>query len=195
MSITKLAKEDLERLRQNGYTPTDEEVVQLNDLARDIENGKDLTVVNAPRCQLVGENTLLWEPTIGSDIWWHQIGSKCTTDNNFLTFVYFYSLANARNVDKLHELDGCKQIIKAVKKWIKTLCATEGELWSAVLYLKRLDEFKIDYNTKFSDKEYIDQLYSYVIQCASALGKTPDDLRTVTRSQLIELLIQANCRA
>lgn len=170
-------------------------MIRLNDLAKDIESGKDLTVVNAPRVQLVGENTLLWEPTVGSDIWWNSIGKECTTDSHLLPYVYFFSLANSRNVDVLYKLDGSRQITKAVKKWMKTLCATEGELWSAVLYLKRLNELKVDVDAKWSDKEYMAYMYSYIIQCAGALGKTPEELMTVTRSQLIELLIQANIHA
>jgi len=37
--LAKAAREDLKALRANGYSPTDEDIVALNDLALRIERG------------------------------------------------------------------------------------------------------------------------------------------------------------
>jgi hypothetical protein len=60
-----MVKTDLELLRKNGFSPTDEEVVKLNDIALRIEKGKEISPVNMPRIAHAG-NITLHEPTIGS---------------------------------------------------------------------------------------------------------------------------------
>lgn len=63
--LTETAKNDLAALRQQGFKPTDEEVVALNDLAIRIERGKDTTPANMPRVAFAG-NIVLHEPTVGA---------------------------------------------------------------------------------------------------------------------------------
>lgn len=48
----------------------------------------------------------------------------------------FFMLANARNLDYLNTLENDSDIRNAVKKWMKGVQATEGELWRALLYVK-----------------------------------------------------------
>lgn len=71
--FSELAKQDLISLRQQGFQPTDEDVIKLNDLAMKIEHGKDTTVANAPRIAFAG-NVVLHEPTIGALQWWFNFG-------------------------------------------------------------------------------------------------------------------------
>lgn len=52
--ISELAKQDIKELRNGGYTPTDEEVIALNDLALQIECGKNQTCFNSPRIAFCG---------------------------------------------------------------------------------------------------------------------------------------------
>lgn len=63
--LTETAKNDLAALRAAGFSPTDEEIVKLNDLAIRIERGKDTTPANMPRVAFAG-NVVLHEPTIGA---------------------------------------------------------------------------------------------------------------------------------
>lgn len=65
MMLSKMAKSDLDALRQGGHHPTDEDIIRLNDLALKIERGKDTTPANMPRIAFAG-NIILHEPTIGA---------------------------------------------------------------------------------------------------------------------------------
>lgn len=63
--LAETARLDLAALRAAGFSPTDEEIIKLNDIALRIEHGKDTTAVNAPRTAFAG-NVVLHEPTIGA---------------------------------------------------------------------------------------------------------------------------------
>lgn len=192
--FSKLAKTDIELLRQQGFTPTDDEIIELNDLAVKIEIGKDQTVVSAPRVCTVG-NVTLYEPTIGSDIWWHEIGKNATENQTMLMFIHFFSLAHARNMELLSQLDKPKEILKVVKKWMRNLDISEAELWIATLYVKRLYDTEGNVDDMLDDKDYMDYLYSNLILCAGQIGVKPEELYTQTHSSLYSLIVSANLHA
>ena len=107
--LTKTAKNDLAALRASGFTPTDEEIIQLNDLALKIERGKDTTPVNMPRVAFAG-NVVLHEPTIGAIQWWNDFGQDASLSNQWRMFTYLFMLANAKNLEILDGLQTPKQI-------------------------------------------------------------------------------------
>lgn len=182
--FAKTARIDLERLRSAGYEPTDEEIIRLNDIAVRIESGKDTTAVNMPRVAYAGSVTL-HEPTIGAIEWWHNYGRDAAWSTQGKMNTHFFMLANAKNLELLNSLTRPSEIRKAVKKWMKTVDATDGELWRALLWVKAgqniediPDDVKI--GDSVADDEIMDKLWMTVIAAAGALGVVPNDLKTCT---------------
>lgn len=198
--LSKIAKTDLEALRSAGYSPTDEEIVQLNDIAIRIERGKETTPANMPRIAVCG-NVVLHEPTVGAMQWWNDYGKDAawTSDGRLMT--HYFCLANARRLDVLNSLVEHSRIRKAVKEWRKGLQCTEDELWRGLCWVKygdgsfeeNPDKDKI--HSSIDDEQQMDALWMTVIVSAGALSMSPDDLKTMTNSELIGSLIQSNLHA
>ena len=192
--LSELAKSDLAALRQAGYCPTDEEVVKLNDLALAIERGKDTTPANHPRYAFAG-SVVLHEPTVGALEWWIQFGQDSSNTNDGRLMTYFFMMANARHVGYLEKLQRPIDIRKAVKSWKSRIDATVEELWRACLYVKHSDESaagKPEIRTTLDDQEQLDLLWKELISAAGALHLNPEDLKTCTRSTLVDSLLQAS---
>lgn len=192
--LSQLAKADLDALRKSGFAPTDEEVVRLNDLALEIERGKDTTPANHPRFAFAG-SVVLHEPTIGAIEWWEQFGKDAAWTNDGKLMTYFFMMAHARKVDYLSTLDSPSAIRKAVKEWKRRVDATQEELWRACLYVKHGAESAGGdpvVHTSLSEDETLDVLWNDLIQAAGALHIHPDELKTLTHSALLDTLIQAS---
>lgn len=192
--LTKTAKNDLASLRENGFNPTDEEIIQLNDLALKIERGNETTPANMPRVAFAG-NVVLYEPTIGSLEWWHNFGENASWSNQWRLFVYFFMLANAKNLELLDSLQTPKQINKAVKQWLKTIDATEDELWRALFYVKfgyEDPEIKDDDDV---DENTCDALWETLCMTAGMMNVSPESLRTQTQSTLVSCLVKSSLKA
>lgn len=106
-------------------------------------------------------------------------------------------LAHSRKLDVLTQLDNVKDIKKAVKEWKKKIDATEDELFRAMMYVKgdNIDELHDEKKENLTDDEIMNKLWMTVISAAGALGVIPSDLKTVTQSELVSTLIQANIHA
>lgn len=192
--LTKTAEIDLKALRDAGFSPTDAEVVKLNDLALEIERGRDTTPANHPRFAFAG-SVVLHEPTIGALEWWVQFGKDAAFTNDGRLMTYFFMMAHARNVDYLNTLERASDIRKAVKEWKKRVDATQEELWRACLYVKHGDESAggdPTVHTSLTEDEALDIMWNDLIQAAGALHLRPDDLKTMTHSALLDTLIQAS---
>ncbi len=133
--LTKTASEDLKALRANGFAPTDEEIVALNDIALRIERGQDTTPANHPRIAFAGE-TVMHEPTIGALEWWLDFGRDAAFTGKGRMETYFFMFAHARRVDYLQTLTRPRQIRAAVRAWKRGVNATENELWRALYWCK-----------------------------------------------------------
>lgn len=192
--FAKLARIDIDNLRQQGFAPTDEEVIKLNDIAVRIENGKETTAVNMPRVAKAG-SVVLHEPTIGAMQWWYDYGRDSQFSSKMQMNTYFFMLANARDIEKLSKLTSPKDIQSAVKQWMKGVDATEGELWRALLYVKHADAGIEESNEEVNEEEVMRRLWMTVIASAGALGIVPEQLKTTTQSELVALLIHANLMA
>lgn len=194
--FAEMAKIDLARLRSEGFKPTDEEVIKLNDLAVRIEHGKSMTVVSAPRTATAG-NIVFYEPTIAALEWWYNFGRDAAWTNYGRIETQFFMLANARNPDVLDKLTSARDIRRAVRRWRCSIYATEAELWRALMWVKcgeRLqdDEARtVQPDDSVSNEERFNELARTLIAAASAVGVTPDDLRTQTQTQLVALLIES----
>ena len=197
--LTATAKNDLAALRQQGYTPTDEEIIRLNDLAIRIERGKETTPANMPRIGFAG-NVVLHEPTIGAIEWWNNYGCDAAFTDSGRLLTYFFMLSNSRNVSYLNTLTTPKDIRKAVSKWKRNIDATDKELWRAMMWVKYgTEEIEIENQERINDslqnEETMNTLWYNLIAAAGAIGVTPDMLKTQTQSELISTLIQANLHA
>ena len=197
--LTKTAELDLIELRKKGCQPTDSEIVELNDLAVRLESGKDTTPCNHPRIGFAG-NIILHEPTIGGLEWWNNYGSDSSWTNTGRIYTYFFMLANCRRLEYLNKFQIPKEIRKEVRKWRKTIQATESELWRALMWVKYGNENTDIENKKrvqssLDSEESMNNLWGNVIVAAGALGISPNDLKTVTQSELLNTLIQANLHA
>lgn len=198
--LSKMAKNDLMSLREQGYQPTDEEIIKLNDLALKIERGKETTPANMPRIAFAG-NIILHEPTIGSMQWWNDYGQDACFSNKGRLMTHYFSLFHAKDVEYLNTLTKPCDIRKAVREWKKTVDATEDELWRALCWVKwgngDMDENpnKEKILSSIDDQEQMDMLWMTVIASAGSLGLTPDDLKTTTKSEMVHLMVQANLLA
>lgn len=198
--ISNLAKSDLQRLRDNGYSPTDDDVIRLNDIAIRIERGKNTTVANMPRVANAG-NVVLHEPTIGALEWWHNFGRDAAWTSRGKIDVYYWMLANATNPTAFYQLEKPSAIRRTVRKWKKGVFATDGELWRALIWVKSGENANDDSNARqpfqstVDEDHEINQLYSALIAAAGALSMRPDDLKSVTADTLTALLVSANLHA
>ena len=66
---SELAKDDLEDLRAEGLTPTDDDIIRLHALALEITNGSETTAANTPRWATAG-GVVFWEPTMAARFWY-----------------------------------------------------------------------------------------------------------------------------
>lgn len=181
-------------MRANGFQPTDAEIVALNDLAKRIEYGKDITPANMPRVAFAG-NVVLHEPTIGSLEWWMEYGHDAAWSDRMRLMTYFFMLANATDLDYLETLKSGHDIRKAVKRWMKKCSATEAELWRALMWVKCGSEDAARLladdgpDAKVKDESEENALWMSLIAAASALGTSPSSLKTQTQSTLNSLLV------
>lgn len=199
--FSELARQDLDALRRNGFTPTDEEVIRLNDLALAIEAGRETTAANAPRTAYAG-SVMFCEPTVGAVQWWFETAKDAAWSDKGRLNTYFFMLAHARDVDYLSRLTKPSQVRREVKRWMKGVDATESEMWRALLYVKNGyravsdgDDAGKAFCSTVEDESVLSRMWMNVIACAGALSVTPESLRTSTNSQLVSLLVQANLHA
>lgn len=129
----------MKALRLSGFSPTDAEVVQLNDLAMLVERAKDNNITSHPRKYNVG-NVVLHELTVGAIEWWEEYGKEAFTSDDDRVMGYFFTFAHARELEYLGTLTEEKEIRKALKKWKKGLEATPDQLWKGMMWCKFGDE-------------------------------------------------------
>lgn len=197
--LCKMAEIDLAQLRKNGHTPTDAEIIELNDLAIRIESGQNTTPYNHPRVGFAG-NVILHEPTIGGIEWWNYYGSDSAFTNKGRLMTYFFMLANCRRLDYLNRFQTPKEIRHEVRNWKKSIQATEDELWRALMWVRFATENTNTENAKLiqntlDSEESMNNLWGNVIIAAGVLGLSPNDLRTITQMELLNTLIQANLQS
>ena len=187
--FAELAKHDLARLRANGYDVTDEEVIALNDLAVQIESGKDTTVANHPRFAHAG-NVVLHEPTIGALEWWWAYGHDAAWTSKGQLRTHFFMLAHSRDLGLLNSLQTASAINKAVRTWLKGVGATDDELLRAMMFVKHGVNWILPTEKPQppdADKR-LDHLFTLLSIAAGQTGIKPEDLKTQTETQLMQML-------
>ena len=187
--FSELARHDLARLRKSGYEISDEEIIALNDLAVQIESGKDTTVANHPRFAFAG-NVVLHEPTLGALDWWWSYGHDAAWTSKGQLRTHFFMLAHARDVDLLNSLQKPSAINRAVRAWLKGVAATDEEMLRAMMFVKHglnwiLPEKKVE---PPDAEKRLDHLYILLTVVAGQSGIKPEELKTQTETQLMQLL-------
>ena len=67
--VSKMAKDDIDSLRDEGLDLTVDEIVRINAFGLRVERGAESAeLYNLPRAAILGD-VVFHEPTIGSDIW------------------------------------------------------------------------------------------------------------------------------
>lgn len=187
--FSELAKHDLQRLRKSGYEISDEEIIALNDLAVQIESGKETTVANHPRYAFAG-NVVLHEPTIGALEWWWTYGHDAAWTSKGQLRTHFFMLAHARDIALLNSLQTSSAINKAVRAWLRGVGATDDEMLRAMMFVKHgLNWVLPDDKAQPPDADKrLDHLFTLLTVAAGQTGIKPEDLKTQTQTQLMQLL-------
>lgn len=189
-----MAKNDLMSLREQGYQPTDEEIIKLNDLALKIERGKETTPANMPRIAVVG-NVVLHEPTVGSIQWWENFGKNASYSDEMKMMVYYWTLTYATEVDYLNKFKSHREIFKEVKNWSKKLTCTEEQLWKGLLWVKFGGDNDNPNDQKIKeildDEQTMNYIWSIVLKVSSSTGIKVEELMTRTQTELSYMLVQS----
>ena len=194
--FAEMAKRDIARLRAEGYLPTDEEVIRLNDLAVLIEKGKETTPANHPRFAFAG-NVVLHEPTIGALEWWWGYGQDAFWLSGWKLRAHYFMLAHARRLDILTPLKRQEDVRRAVKAWLRGVGATDDELFRALMYVKHGFDNAVarDVDVPPADPDAeLDALDRIIMETAGKSGVPPSEVRTLTRLES-DALLRAACRA
>lgn len=202
--LSDLAKVDLEKLREAGLAPTDEDVVRLNSVALRISDGPETTAFNAPRFAVAGEVTL-WEPTIAA--WeWFRFARQFADGEAMENLMFAFACANGRKRGAFDALYGVAEVEKAVGKFAAEMYATMPELRRAVKYILGGDEDepeptemerRRDAGLTPSERERRNYaaLKNKLGAAASLLGFTYEDLAILTPSQLTGFIYAAHVEA
>ena len=189
-----MAKNDLMSLREQGYQPTDEEIIKLNDLALKIERGKETTPANMPRIAVVG-NVVLHEPTVGSIQWWENFGKNASYSDEMKMMVYYWTLTYATEVDYLNKFKSHREIFKEIKNWSKKLTCTEEQLWKGLLWVKFGGDNENPNDQKIKeildDEQTMNYIWSIVLKVSSSTGIKVEELMTRTQTELSYMLVQS----
>ena len=192
--LSKMAKNDLMSLREQGYQPTDEEIIKLNDLALKIERGKETTPANMPRIAVVG-NVVLHEPTVGSIQWWENFGKNASYSDEMKMMVYYWTLTYATEVDYLNKFKSHREIFKEIKNWSKKLTCTEEQLWKGLLWVKFGGDNENPNDQKIKeildDEQTMNYIWSIVLKVSSSTGIKVEELMTRTQTELSYMLVQS----
>lgn len=201
-----LAREDLEDLRAEGLTPTDEDVIRLHALALKISDGPETTAFNAPRWATAG-GVVFWEPTMAARYWYgyaKQFAADAETEDVFFAF----ACAKGRERGYLDALRDREAIERAVRGFAESFTGTPQEMERAVYYAAvGVDEAEPEKTgiqkqreaeeAKWTDREQRNfaNLEEILARAAAATGLTFDDIMVQTPSRLRGMIYAAHVQA
>lgn len=202
--ISQLAIDDLKRLRNEGLTPTDADVIRLNALALKVTNGKETTAANAPRIGWAGD-TPIYEPTIQAIYWSYEVAARLCDNEQTFDSLYAFACAHGRIPHFFDKLVSPSDVLTAVEKWKSTLTATQAELTRAYLYAVRGDGAEAgevaaivegggERQKEKSDAENFAAVEEVLQEAARSLNVAPGGLLTETMSRLGRLIYLENIK-
>ena len=202
--ISQLAKEDLEDLRGEGLTPTDEDVIRLHALALKITDGPETTAYNVPRFAVAG-GVVFWEPTMAAHFW-YAYAKRYADDEQTEDWLFAFALAHGRERGYLDGLRDPEEIQCALGHFIASVTATKAEVENAVYYAavgQVVKPEKTDIANAREKNETPDErermnfakLEETLSEAAAATGLTFDDLMCQTPSRLRGMIYAAHVQA
>jgi len=202
--ISQLAICDLKRLRDEGLTPTDADVIRLNALALNVSNGKETTAACAPRIGWAGD-TAIYEPTIQAIYWMEEVGSRLADNEQTYDSLYAFACAHGRIRGFFDSLTTADDVLAAVTAWKRSIVATQAELTRAYLYAVRGDgqeagEYAAiargggERKASPTDAENFAAVEKLLCDSCAVLGVAPDGLLTESVSRLAHLILNENLK-
>lgn len=202
---SQLAKEDLDDLRAEGLTPTDEDIIRLHALAARISDGPETTAYNAPRFAIAG-GVVFWEPTLAA-YFWYNLAKTWADDAATENFLFAFACAHGREGKYLDTLHDPEAIQLALGVFISSLTCTATELERAISYVVLgLDHVeaektgiakKRDAESRATDREFesLKYLEAVMTEAAAATGMSYADIMQQTPSRLCSMIVAANIKA
>ena len=203
--VSQLAKEDLEDLRSEGLTPTDEDVIRLHALALKITDGPETTAYSAPRFAIAG-GVVFWEPTMAA-FYWYGYAKRYADDEATADWLFAFACAHGRERGYLDTLHNPEEIQCALGHFISSVTATKAEVDAAVYYAAvGVDEVKPEKTELAKEREKNETpddrerknfaaLEEKLAEAAAATGLTFDDLMIQTPSRLRGMIYAAHVQA
>jgi hypothetical protein len=203
--VSQLAKEDLEDLRGEGLTPTDEDVILLHALALKITDGPETTAYNAPRFAIAG-GVVFWEPTMAA-FYWYGYAKRYADDEPTADWLFAFACAHGRERGYLDGLRDPEEIQCALGHFIGSVTATKAEVDAAVYYaavgIEDAKPEKTELAKEREKNETPDErerknfaaLEEKLAEAAAATGLTFDDIMLQTPSRLRGMIYAAHVQA
>ena len=203
--ISQLAKDDLDDLRAEGLTPSDEDVIRLHALAARISDGQETTAYNAPRFAVAG-GVVFWEPTMAAHFW-YAYAKRYADDEQTEDWLFAFACAKGRERGYLDGLRDPEEIQCALGHFIASVTATKAEVENAVYYaavgIEDPKPEKTDIAKEREKNETPDErerrnfaaLEETLSEAAAATGLTFDDLMCQTPSRLRGMIYAAHVQA
>lgn len=201
-----LATGDIEDLRAEGLTPTDDDIIRLHALALKISNGGETTAYNTPRWATAG-GVVFWEPTMAARFW-YGYAKQYADDAETEDWLFAFACAKGREKDYLDKLRDPLEIERALGLFVASVTATKEEVERAVYFAavgtEEVEAEKTELakqrereSEKHADREQRNfaALEEILANAAAATGLTFDDLMVQTASRLRGMIYAAHVQA
>ena len=206
--ISQLAKDDLDDLRAEGLTPSDEDIIRLHALGRRVSDGQETTAYNAPRFAIAG-GVVFWEPTLAA-FYFYRYASTFAEDEATADWLFAFACARGRDHGYLENLRDPKEIERALGNFIASITASKYEVDNAVYYAavgvddpepektdmakaKEAREAALDPGER--ERRNFQRLEERLSRAAAATGLTFDDIMVQTPSRLSAMIYAAHVQA
>lgn len=203
--VSQLAKEDLDDLRAEGLTPSDEDVIRLHALAIKISDGPETTAYNAPRFAVAG-GVVFWEPTMAA-LFWYAYAKRYADDTPTEDWFFAFACAKGRGRGFLDGLHDPEEIQCALACFMSSCTATKAEVDNAVCYAAigtdkvtpeptgMMKEREKNATPDEREARNFAAMEERLAEAAAATGLTFDDLMCQTPSRLTGMIYAAHVQA
>ena len=137
--LHELASAEVEDLRAEGIEPTIEEIILLNDLARQVDDPDGVSSVAAGLPARAG-SVVLWPLTIAGDVFFDRWVDRIDSDDRFSVYFLAFVLAHGRTAGAFDLLTDYSSVRSAVLEWGERIDATFEELTVATDRVTRNDK-------------------------------------------------------
>lgn len=150
--VSKIAKEDIEALKEEGIDLTVDEIIRLNAFGLKVERDIDSSELYVlPRVAIVGE-TSFHEPTIGSEIWLRE-ASRLYNMDDYETFIQIRALSLYMGIEELPNPSNKDEVLGCVSKMLDGLKNnTIEQVMNALTYVIE-GNYSLDMEKKAKKKE------------------------------------------